>query len=93
MLLFTFYLCWTQRQIDGGNLEVDMLSYSKFKFAWYSFLSLIEEDMAVDFICPICKDCPSIVIFDGTALAFRRSYISNLNANSTGNQFQREFGR
>ena len=74
----------------GKGLVMCFLPLSLFR---YSFLSLIEEDMAVDFICPMCKDCPSIVIFDGTALAFRRSYITNLNANSTGNQVQREFGR
>lgn len=59
----------------------------------YSFLSLISEDFNVGFYCPICKDSPSVVLFDATGLAFRRSYVprrlldySNSEALQTGRQ-------
>lgn len=94
MPLFTFYTCWKQRQLDAGHGENNMLSYFNFRNAWYSFLSLSAEDLDTAYICPVCKDTPSVVIFNATCLAFRRSYVPRklLEKSTTTNQSLRQTG-
>ncbi|KXJ08025.1 hypothetical protein AC249_AIPGENE19994 [Exaiptasia diaphana] len=72
MPMNTYYKVWVARQKDAGMSS--FLSYQNFRFSWYAFLEKLNlhDEM---FLCSTCKDSPEIVIFDGTALSFRKNYV------------------
>ena len=41
------------------------IHYYIFHHVWIAYLRLINIDYQKCFTCPICKDCPDVVIFDG----------------------------
>ena len=44
------------------------IHYHIFHHAWNAYLRLINIDYQKSFTCPICKDCPDVVVFDGVTL-------------------------
>lgn len=68
--LFTYYSVWQEIMDDANILNFKRsLSYHHWRFAWYSFLDLLDIDYEEGFCCPICgKDNGlDIVICDATA--------------------------
>lgn len=74
--LISFYqeMCWAQ--VESGNLEFSsQCTYSRFRYAWYSFLELLDINFASGFACPECGDTPCTVVMDGVSLGVRKAFI------------------
>lgn len=81
--LFTYYSVWQEVMADANILNFKrLLSYHHWRFAWYSFLDLLDVDYEEGFCCPICgKDNDlDIVICDATALSFRQELCTSLKS-------------
>lgn len=72
--MHTFHetLCDIHRDY-GNEKEIKMFfPYNRFRYAWYSYLNLLEIDYCSGFSCPKCTSAPEIILCDGTSLAFQR---------------------
>ena len=81
--LFTYYSVWQELMADANILNFKrLLSYHQWRFAWYSFLDLLDIDYEEGFCCPICgKDNGlDIVICDATELSFRQELSTSLKS-------------
>ena len=73
--LFTYYSVWQEIMADADVLDLKrLLSYHCWRFAWYSFLDLLDVNYEEGFCCAICGKDNSLdaVIYDAIALSFRR---------------------
>lgn len=60
-------------QEDAGNLSFSsMVHYKHFRWAWYSFLALLDVDYSTGFQCSRCGTYPQVLVMDATSLSFRR---------------------
>lgn len=50
-------------------------SYSQLRYAWYSYLNLLDIDFSDGSCCPECGSVPEIVICDATTVSFRRKML------------------
>ena len=46
----------------------DYYKYHIMKHGWNAYLRMIDLDYISSFTCPICKDSPEVVVFDGITL-------------------------
>lgn len=73
--MYTFFQIWTRRQASvedpGAVAFTEHCNYNRFRSAWYSFLRNLDMQIDDAFICTHCGSHPSILVCDGTALAFR----------------------
>ncbi|MGH0141149.1 UNVERIFIED_CONTAM: hypothetical protein FKN15_055906 [Acipenser sinensis] len=66
---------WRQMQIDHGNTVFDQqMSYRKFRWAWHTYINLLDLPPDKGFLCPICKNELSEVVMDGTSLGYHQRY-------------------
>lgn len=92
--MFAFHKTWCLIQLDYGNdLFPKVMTYKKFKHAWYGFLSLLDVDISSGFMCPHCGSSPNIVICDGTSLAFRRQLLKSASVSPDNNDVPQFKGR
>ena len=62
--------------IDAGEATfTSTFSYSKWRVAWYSFLSLLDISYDGAFSCPDCGDSPESVVMDGITLGARKLFL------------------
>ncbi|KAK3581908.1 hypothetical protein CHS0354_005515 [Potamilus streckersoni] len=47
----------------------------QFRYAWYSFVQLLDIDYPHGFACPECGDTPETVVMDGVALGIKKSFM------------------
>lgn len=55
--------------------------YHWLKASWYHYLSILDIDYDNGYNCPRCSlggNTPSIIICDGTSLAFRREFLCEI---------------
>ncbi|VDI53402.1 Hypothetical predicted protein [Mytilus galloprovincialis] len=45
------------------------------RYAWYSFLELLDLNYNNGFSCPECGDCPHTVVMDGVSLGLRKTFM------------------
>lgn len=55
--------------------EEKMPSYNQLRYAWYSFLDLLEIDYTASSTCSECGPEPEIVVCDATTVAFRKTMV------------------
>ena len=82
--LFTYYSVWQEIMADADVLDFKrLLSYHHWRFAWYSFLDLLDISYEEGFCCAICGKDNSLdtVICDTTALSFRQELSTSLKSN------------
>ena len=79
--LFTYYSVWQEIMADADVLDFK-LSYHHWCFAWYSSLNLLDINYEEGFCCAICGKDNSLdtVIWDATALSFRRELFTSLKS-------------
>lgn len=80
--LFTYYSVWQEIMADANVANFKRsLSYHHWRFAWYSFLDLLDIDYE-GFCCPICGKDNGLdtVICDTTALSFRQELCTSLRS-------------
>lgn len=89
--MFSFYNVWIQHQTDNGNLNFSTLFlYKYFRESWFCFQSLLDIDYVEDFVCKECGPRPDLLLFDGTSLSFKKTFlppepvISNKNTKFKG---------
>ena len=71
--MYTFHQVLMDNHADVGTSLQDVFPYHKFRFAWNSFIRLLDVDLTTGFSCPSCPpDGPDIIICDGTSLSFQR---------------------
>ena len=65
---------------DSNILDFEkLMSYHRWRFAWYNFLDLLDVNDDAGFCCSICGSTSlDVVICDGTTLAFRQEFCSSL---------------
>ena len=71
--LQTYHEVWIRRLLD--TTEENRPSYNNLRYAWYSFLLLLDIDFAAGSICSECGPVPDIVVCDATTVAFRKSMV------------------
>ena len=68
---------------DADVMEFgQLMSYHHWRFAWYSFLDLLDINYEEGFCCPVCGKGDSLdtVICDATALSFRQELCTSLKS-------------
>ncbi|XP_063427966.1 uncharacterized protein LOC134711349 isoform X2 [Mytilus trossulus] len=74
--LSSFYKQWTWEQLESGNLNFsEEFQYNRLRYAWYSFLELLDLNYNNGFSCPECGDCPHTVVMDGVSLGLRKTFM------------------
>lgn len=72
----SFYKEWCWRQVDSGHLLfTEKLSMAMFRYAWYSFLQLLDINPTSGFRCHLCGDIPDTVVMDGVTLGLRKALV------------------
>ena len=56
-------------------LSFAILLHLRFRYAWYSFLGLLDVNYREGFACPECGDEPEVVVMDGVTLGVRKCYM------------------
>lgn len=69
---------WSVRERKGCT---DVCSYSRFRVAWLSFISLLELSDDV-YSCTICGTQPDVIVCDGITLAFQKKHRATLEEDS-----------
>ncbi|XP_076153395.1 uncharacterized protein LOC143142334 [Alosa pseudoharengus] len=57
---------------DYGVVEI--ITYKRFRWAWLSFLKLVDIQEVEGFCCPQCGPNPRAVVMDGTTLGYHRRF-------------------
>lgn len=73
--LQTYFQVWTRRLSDVGTAKEEMPSYNQLRYAWYSFMNLLDVDYSVGNTCRQCGPEPDVVVCDATAVAFRKTML------------------
>ena len=74
---------WLSRLFDAGIAEEELPSYNHLRYAWYSFLRLLDINYAAGSTCSECGPQPNIVVCDGITVAFRKTIILWVNQTTT----------
>lgn len=75
--LYTEFQVLKEYMTDHGDRHFSQnLSYAKFKWAWYSFIELLDIAFDEGFFCPDCGDNPDSLIMDATSVSFRKELAS-----------------
>mgnify|MGYP000060686071 CR=1 FL=1 len=75
--MFTEYHVLRKYYEDQGLRDFgDRFRYEDFKWAWYSFVELLDVNFDEGFICPHCGDDPDTFIMDATSVSFRKELSS-----------------
>ena len=64
---------------DADPTICEFPSYSQLRYAWYSYLNLLDIDFSDGSSCPECGTLPEIVICDATTVSFRRKMLIQEN--------------
>ena len=64
--IFTEYAILKLMISDCGVVLPALLTYNKFRMAWYSYLALLDINYAEGFKCSHCSSTPKILIMDAT---------------------------
>ncbi|XP_065056806.1 uncharacterized protein LOC135685015 [Rhopilema esculentum] len=73
MPMHTFFTVTKEEAIDCGlSSLLSLLTYEKFRAAWYSYLNLLDVSFSEGFSCSECRSKPTTIVFDATTLSFRK---------------------
>lgn len=71
--MYTEYCVLIKAHEDAGSYNFEStVQYNHFRWAWYSFLALLEIDYKKGFQCNKCGSYPQTLIMDATGLSFRK---------------------
>jgi hypothetical protein len=60
---------------DADPTICEYPSYNQLRFAWYSYLELLDIDYSDGSCCPECGCNPETVVCDATTVSFRRKMV------------------
>ena len=60
---------------DADPTICEFPSYNQLRYAWYSYLNLLDIDFSDGSCCPQCGSVPEIVVCDATTVSFRRKML------------------
>jgi hypothetical protein len=66
-----------------GTGEEVMPSYNHLRYAWYSFLGLLDIDYTAGSVCAECGPEPEVVVCDATTVAFRKTMVLRCDPDET----------
>ena len=73
--LYAYFEVWTSRMQDADPSLCEYPSYNQLRYAWYSFLHLLDIDFSDGSCCPECGSTPETVVCDATTVSFRRKMV------------------
>ena len=73
MPMYTFVSVTKEESFDVGLSSLySLLTYDRFRMAWYSYLDLLDINFDDGFCCSVCRTHPDTVVFDATTLSYRK---------------------
>ncbi len=61
--------------VAAGMNVSEIINYQQWRFAWYSFLDLLEIDCKAGFSCDSCGQYPEVLTSDATSLGFKKTFL------------------
>lgn len=87
--LYAYYKVCTSRIQDADPTVGEYPSYNQLRYAWYSYLKLLDINYSEGSICPECGPTPNIIVCDATTVAFcRKMVLHGISEDSNNDRFE-----
>lgn len=71
--MYTFVNVTLEESFDVGlSTLYSLMTYDRFRMAWYNYLDLLDIAFDTGFCCSVCQMQPDTVVFDATTLSYRK---------------------